>query len=83
MRIFPDTSIVILTGAGISAESGLRTFRDAGGLWESHRVEEVATPEAFARDPKLVHRFYNERRRQLKTVEPNACLLYTSDAADE
>jgi len=75
MRIFPDTSIVILTGAGISAESGLRTFRDAGGLWESHRVEEVATPEAFARDPKLVHRFYNERRRQLKTVEPNAAHL--------
>lgn len=72
LRIFPNTSIVILTGAGISAESGLRTFREAGGLWETHRVEEVATPKAFARNPKLVQRFYNERRAQLKTVEPNA-----------
>jgi NAD-dependent deacetylase len=67
---FPRT--VVLTGAGISAESGLRTFRDAGGLWENHRVEQVATPEAFAADPDLVHRFYNERRRQLLGVEPNA-----------
>jgi NAD-dependent deacetylase len=64
--------ITVLTGAGISAESGLRTFRDAGGLWENHRLEDVATPEAFARDPDLVQRFYNERRRSLKTVEPNA-----------
>lgn len=64
-------SIVLLTGAGISAESGLRTFRDAGGLWENHRVEEVATPQAFHRDPALVQRFYNERRRQLRTVHPN------------
>jgi NAD-dependent deacetylase len=68
----PDSSIVILTGAGISAESGLRTFRAADGLWEDHRVEDVATPEAFVRDPRLVQRFYNERRRQLQTVEPNA-----------
>lgn len=65
-------NIVILTGAGVSAESGLLTFRDNGGLWENHRVEEVATPEAFARDPALVHRFYNMRRQKLLTVEPNA-----------
>ncbi|MEW5249234.1 Sir2 family NAD+-dependent deacetylase [Microbulbifer discodermiae] len=57
--------IVVLTGAGISAESGIRTFRDANGLWENHRLEDVATPEAFLRDPALVQRFYNARRRQL------------------
>ncbi|MGF1474333.1 MAG: NAD-dependent deacylase [Geminicoccaceae bacterium] len=70
----PSKSILILTGAGISAESGLATFRDAGGLWEGHRPEDVATPEAFARDPPMVHRFYNARRRQLHdpTIEPNA-----------
>ena len=56
--------IVILTGAGISAESGLGTFRDEGGLWARHRIEDVATPEGFARDPALVHRFYNIRRAQ-------------------
>jgi len=64
--------IVVLTGAGISAESGLATFRGEDGLWEGHRVEDVATPEAFARDPALVHKFYNERRAQLAEVEPNA-----------
>ena len=64
--------IVILTGAGISAESGIETFRDAGGLWENHPVEQVATPEGFAADPALVHRFYNQRRAALKTVAPNA-----------
>ena len=64
--------IVILTGAGISAESGISTFRDADGLWENHRIEDVATPEGFARNPTLVHRFYNLRRLALKTVEPNA-----------
>jgi NAD-dependent deacetylase len=64
-------SLVVLTGAGISAESGLRTFRGADGLWENHRVQEVATPEAFRQDPSLVYRFYNERRRTLATVEPN------------
>lgn len=70
----PDSakSIVILTGAGISAESGLPTFRDNDGLWEQHRVEDVATPEAFRRDPGLVQRFYNERRRRLSDVSPNA-----------
>jgi NAD-dependent deacetylase len=65
-------NIVILTGAGISAESGVRTFRGSDGLWEGHRVEDVATPEAFARDPALVQNFYDARRSQLKTVEPNA-----------
>lgn len=65
-------SIVILTGAGVSAESGLPTFRGPDGLWEGHRVEDVASPEAFARDPRLVHRFYNLRRGALATVRPNA-----------
>jgi NAD-dependent deacetylase len=65
-------NIVILTGAGVSAESGLNTFRGADGLWEGHRVEDVATPEAFRRDPQLVHAFYNARRAQLDTAEPNA-----------
>ena len=65
-------NIVILTGAGISAESGLATFRGPDGLWEGHRVEDVATPEAFARNPALVQRFYDLRRAQLKAVEPNA-----------
>ncbi len=66
--------IVVLTGAGISAESGIRTFRDPNGLWEGHRPEEVATPEAFSRDPELVYRFYNARRRLLisSEVAPNA-----------
>jgi len=64
--------LVILTGAGISAESGLRTFRAADGLWENHRVQDVATPEAFHQNPALVYRFYNERRRGLATVRPNA-----------
>lgn len=66
--------IVILTGAGISAESGIRTFRDANGLWEDHHVEDVATPEGFAANPNLVNEFYNQRRRQLcsDAVRPNA-----------
>jgi len=64
-------NIVILTGAGISAESGIDTFRDAGGLWERHRVEDVATPEAFARDPDLVLRFYDMRREAIQTKLPN------------
>ena len=63
--------IVVLTGAGISAESGLATFRDNDGLWEKHNVHDVATPEAFQRDPALVLRFYNERRRQLANTQPN------------
>lgn len=66
-------SIVVLTGAGISAESGIKTFRDNDGLWENHRLEDVATPEAFERDPHLVHRFYNARRAQLLEdhIKPN------------
>ena len=65
-------NIVILTGAGVSAESGLATFRGPDGLWEGHRVEDVCTPEAFRRDPALVHAFYDARRAKLGTVEPNA-----------
>jgi NAD-dependent deacetylase len=68
-------NIVILTGAGISAESGLATFRAADGLWEGHRVEDVATPEAYMRDPAQVHRFYDARRKRLGEVEPNAAHL--------
>ncbi len=64
--------IVVLTGAGVSAESGLKTFREADGLWENHKVEEVATPEAWHRNPELVLRFYNERRAQLRKAQPNA-----------
>jgi NAD-dependent deacetylase len=64
--------LVVLSGAGMSAESGISTFRDSDGLWEKHRVEDVATPEAFAINPKLVLDFYNQRRRQLLTCEPNA-----------
>ena len=69
--------VVVLTGAGISAESGIKTFRAADGLWEEHRVEDVATPEGFARDPALVQAFYNARRRQLQSPEiaPNAAHL--------
>ena len=63
--------LVVLTGAGISAESGISTFRDSGGLWEGHDVNQVATPEGFAADPALVLDFYNQRRRQLSHVEPN------------
>lgn len=69
--------VVVLTGAGISAESGVKTFRDNDGLWENHRMEDVATPEAFIRDPDLVYRFYNARRAQLAQPElkPNAAHL--------
>ena len=64
--------IVVLTGAGISAESGVPTFRDANGLWEGHRVEDVASPDAFELQPSVVHRFYDARRAALAAVEPNA-----------
>jgi NAD-dependent deacetylase len=67
-----ELSVVILTGAGISADSGLTTFRGAGGLWEGQRVEDVATPEAWRRDPARVWRFYQQRRAALATVAPNA-----------
>jgi NAD-dependent deacetylase len=68
-------SVVILTGAGISAESGLATFRDKNGLWEGLKVEDVASPEAFQRNPEIVQQFYNARRAALKAVEPNAAHL--------
>ena len=68
-------NIVVLTGAGISAESGIRTFRDAHGLWEGHDVMEVASPQGFYKNPKLVLDFYNQRRRQLLTVAPNKAHL--------
>ena len=70
-----DKRVVVLTGAGISAESGVKTFRDNDGLWENHRIEDVATPEAWARDSSLVWRFYQARRRQLLEVEPNPAHL--------
>ncbi len=70
----PLRSVVVLTGAGISAESGIETFRAADGLWANHRIEEVATPEAFERNPQLVYQFYNTRRQQLlaEHIRPNA-----------
>ena len=72
-------NIVVLTGAGMSAESGIKTFRDAGGLWEGFEIEEVATPEAFEKNPKLVFDFYNQRRKQLFYVEPNKAHHYLKD----
>jgi NAD-dependent deacetylase len=71
VRIRKGTRVFVLTGAGISAESGIRTFRDAGGIWEEHRLEDVATPEAFRRNPPLVWRFYSQRRLQARGVVPN------------
>jgi NAD-dependent deacetylase len=70
---FPYRNIVVLTGAGISAESGIQTFRAQDGLWENHKIEDVATPEGFLRNPELVQNFYNQRRRKLKepNIEPN------------
>ena len=64
--------LVVLTGAGMSAESGISTFRDSNGLWENYRVEDVATPEGFARNPEMVLDFYNQRRRELQHAQPNA-----------
>ncbi|MEZ5503094.1 MAG: NAD-dependent deacylase [Halioglobus sp.] len=75
--------IVVLTGAGVSAESGLATFRDSGGLWEQHDPMDIATPEAFARDPALVYRFYNARRKQLSDVRPNAAHRALARLQDE
>lgn len=74
-----DVKIVILTGAGISAESGLSTFRDSGGLWEGHNVMDVASPEGWSRDKKLVLDFYNQRRRQLQNAKPNEAHLALVD----
>ena len=74
--------LVVLSGAGISAESGIQTFRDSNGLWENHRVEDVASPEGFAKNPKLVLDFYNTRRKQLKTVEPNTAHKLLAELED-
>jgi NAD-dependent deacetylase len=71
--------VVVLTGAGISAESGLQTFRGPDGLWEGHRVEDVATPEAWAANPELVLDFYNQRRRGVRQAQPNAAQLALVD----
>lgn len=79
----PKSRIVVLTGAGISQESGISTFRDSGGLWEQYDIYEVATPEAWHRNPHMVLGFYNARRRQLLSVEPNEAHLYLSRLAEK
>lgn len=75
--------IAVLTGAGVSAESGINTFRDAGGLWEGHDVMEVASPQGFKKNPELVLDFYNKRRKQLQTVQPNAAHKALADLEQE
>ncbi|MDD2196946.1 MAG: NAD-dependent deacylase [Bacteroidales bacterium] len=75
--------LVVLTGAGISAESGIKTFRDMGGLWEEYDVMEVASPEGWQKDPELVTRFYNDRRKELFTVEPNRGHIELAEAEKE
>src|SRR5512138_1935279 len=72
IHIGPDDRVFILTGAGISAESGLPTFRGVNGLWRGHKVEEVASPEAWNRNPQLVWKFYSERRTAAQKAQPNA-----------
>jgi len=76
-------NIVVLTGAGMSAESGIATFRDSGGLWEQYRIEDVATPEAFRRDPKLVLDFYNMRRKESLKAEPNKGHIGIAEMQDD
>ncbi|MCB0781464.1 MAG: NAD-dependent deacylase [Flavobacteriales bacterium] len=78
----PRERIVVFTGAGVSAESGLRTFRDGDGLWEEHRLENVATPGAWQRDPELVLRFYDERRAHVRRAVPNAAHLAIASLQD-
>lgn len=75
--------LIVFSGAGMSAESGIDTFRDSGGLWEKHRIEDVATPEAFMRNPKKVLDFYNMRLKQLQTVEPNKAHLAIARLEEE
>jgi len=75
VTISPEDRVFVLTGAGVSAESGLATFRDSDGLWSGHRVEDVATPEAWSADPGLVWRFYSQRRRDARKAEPNPAHL--------
>jgi len=74
--------LVIFSGAGMSAESGINTFRDSDGLWEQHRVEDVATPDAWRRDPALVQRFYNERRKNILAAQPNAAHKLIAELED-
>ncbi len=81
MKLTPQDRLFVLTGAGISAESGLATFRGSGGLWNGHRVEEVATPEAWDANPELVWRFYSMRRRDAMAVEPNAAQVDLANLA--
>lgn len=81
LELTPVLRITVLTGAGISAESGIRTFRASDGLWEDHRIEDVATPEAFQRDPALVQRFYNMRRADAARAQPNAAHRALADLA--
>jgi NAD-dependent deacetylase len=83
MRFTPQDRLFVLTGAGISAESGLATFRGSGGLWNGYRVEEVATPEAFEADPTLVWRFYSMRRRDALAAEPNAAHRALAEIEDQ
>src|SRR5262245_43536348 len=81
-----DSHVLVLTGAGISAESGVPTFRDAGGLWQGHAVTDVASPDGFARDPLLVWKFYSERRAAMAGIEPNAghrALVALEDRLDD
>jgi NAD-dependent deacetylase len=79
MRFTPQDRLFVLTGAGISAESGLATFRGSGGLWNGHRVEDVATPEAWQANPELVWRFYSQRRRDALAAQPNAAHIALAD----
>ena len=79
----PEDRVFVLTGAGVSAESGLKTFRDQGGLWEGHRVEDVATPEGWAADPGQVWRFYSERRRGAQLAQPNAAHRALAELEDK
>lgn len=82
LPIDDETCVIVLTGAGVSAESGIQTFRDSGGLWEGHDVEAVATPEGFKKDPDLVWRFYSERRKQAGQALPNLAHLKLAELGD-
>ena len=73
--------LIVFTGAGISAESGIKTFRDSGGLWEEHKIEDVATPEAWVKNRELVLEFYNQRRKQVIAAKPNAAPRNVAQAA--
>lgn len=75
--------LVAFSGAGMSAESGIHTFRDSDGLWEQYRIEEVATPEAWAKNPELVQRFYNARRKNILEAQPNAAHQLIADLENE